>query len=339
MIKIVVDAMGGDNGPTPNVEGAVMACRKYPVEILLVGPKSVVERELLRFSEKDKARVSIVHASESIGMSESPSKAFRKKKDSSIHVGLNQVKTKKAEGFVSAGNTGAVMTASTLILGRAHDVERPGLAAVLPSKTNPYVILDLGSTVDCKPQHLVEFAIMGHYFAKLILKREEPKIGLLNIGEEKDKGNSLTLATYPLLEQLPLNFIGHIEAKEMTLGTTDVVVCDGFVGNNILKFGEGVSKLFSGFFKEEAKQSLLSKIALLLLRPAFKRFKKQYDYDEYGGGLLLGVNGISIVAHGSAGPVAIKNAIKVAYLSCQNRIAEKIADGIAEHKKRAPISI
>ncbi|RAP33682.1 phosphate acyltransferase PlsX, partial [Candidatus Marinamargulisbacteria bacterium SCGC AAA071-K20] len=259
MIKIALDAMGGDCGPKTNIAGAILATKAYPIEIILVGDKDLIDIELSKHSKSDISKLHLRHASEVIETAESPTKAFRKKKDSSIHVGLNLVKDKQADGFVSTGNTGAVLAASTFILGRSKDIERPGLAGIFPSKTKPFVILDLGSNVDCKPQHLVEFAIMGDFFAQFILERENPKIGLLSIGEEKDKGNALTQATFPLLESLPFNFIGNIEAKEITLGKVDVVVCDGFVGNNMLKFGEGISKLFSSFFKEEADRSLLSK--------------------------------------------------------------------------------
>lgn len=324
--------MGGDCGPKSNVDGAILATKECPIKVVLVGDEKRISEELSRYSPSETKNISIEHASEVIATAESPSKAFRQKKDSSIHVGLNLVKNKIANGFVSTGNTGAIMAASTFILGRSKHVDRPGLAAVFPSKKEPFVILDLGSNVDCKPNHLAEFAIMGHFFAKFILKRETPKISLLSIGEERDKGNQLTQATYPLLESLPFNFTGNIEAKEMTLGLTDVVVCDGFVGNSLLKFGEGISKLFTNFFKNEAKESLLSKFALCLLIPAFKRFKKKFDYDEYGGAHLLGVNGVSIIAHGSASPVAIKNAIKTAYLNVENKVTEKIANAISEYK-------
>jgi phosphate acyltransferase len=332
LINIALDAMGGDCGSKTNIAGAILAVKEYPIEVTLVGDSELIQKELSHYSKSESSKLHIQHASEVIEMAESPSKAFRTKKDSSIHVGLGLVRDNKADGFVSAGNTGAVLASSTFILGRSKDIERPGLAAVFPSKTKPFVILDLGSNVDCKPQQLVEFAIMGNFFAQVILERENPRIGLLSIGEEKDKGNALTQATYPLLEELPFNFIGNIEAKEMTLGRADVVVCDGFVGNNLLKFGEGISKLFSGFFKEEAKRSLLSKFALLLLKPAFKRFKKKFDYDEYGGAHLLGVKGVSIVAHGSANSIAIKNAIKTAYLNINSKLTEKIASAVSEQK-------
>ena len=321
--------MGGDHGPYINVRGAVLAVNKLPIHIILVGKKELIEKELAS-TNWPKDKISIIHASEVVTMSESPVKSFREKKDSSMQIGLKLVKENKAEAFVSAGNTGAILTTSLFILGRCPGVERPGLAATLPSKKHPFVMLDMGSCVDSKPSHLCQFAIMGHHFSSSVLGIKNPKVGLLNIGEEEDKGDMLTKATYPLLQKLPLNFIGNVEGREITLGKADVVVCDGFVGNNLLKFGEGISKLFTTFFKQESKTSWLSLLGLLLLKPAFKRFKKQFDYDEYGGAFILGVNGVSIVAHGSAKEKAIKNAIKQALIAIENKTVEKISRSISK---------
>ena len=329
MINICLDAMGGDFGIPVTIKGAISALNKLPIEITLVGDKESIEQELKNYPPTDK--IHIVHASEEILMTESPGKAFRKKKDSSIHVGLKLVKNNECQGFVSAGNTGAVLTASTLILGRLNHIERPVLAGVIPGKLKPFVLLDLGSNVDCKPQHLYQFSIMGSIFSKIMLNVSDPSIGLLNIGEEENKGNIVTTEAQPLLANGPINFYGNIEGKEMINGIVDVVVCDGFVGNNLIKFGEGISKIFTSFFKSEAKKSILALIGLLLLKPSFKRFKKKYDYDEHGGAHFLGINGVSIIAHGSARSKAISNAIRAAYTSISQNIPSKIEESLSEY--------
>lgn len=321
--------MGGDNAPEINIEGAMLAVEAYPIKVTLCGVETELKEALKAYPDSPHDKIDIHNATEVVGMAESPTMSFRKKKDSSIQVGLRLVKEGKADAFVSAGNTGAVMTTALFGLGRLDGVERPVLAAVFPSSKKHFVLMDVGSSVDCKPSHLVQFAIMGNLFSNAILGVETPRVGLYNIGEEPDKGNQLTQATYKLLKGSDMNFIGNVEGKDLTTGKADVVVCDGFVGNSLLKFGEGISKMFTKFFKEEAKTSLLSLIGLMFLKPAFKRFKKKYDYDTYGGAHLLGVNGICIVAHGSAGPVAIKNAIKTAFRGLESNMVSVIGDAIS----------
>ncbi len=328
MSKIVLDAMGGDYYPDVNINAAILAVKELDIDIILVGNEKILNEKINTIENFPSHKITIVHAEEVITMTDSPTKSFRKKKNSSVHIGLQLVSDKKADGFVSAGNTGAVLTASTFILGRIEGVERPVLSAVIPSEKKSFVMLDMGSNIDCKPIHLVQFAIMGSCFSKEILHTPTPRLGLLNIGEEKEKGNTLTQQTYELLSQTKLNFIGNVEGKDLTKGNCDVVVCDGFVGNNLLKFGEGISKLFRSFFKEEAKKSILSLIGLLFLKPAFKRFQKKFDYDAYGGAHFLGVNGISIIAHGSASEIAIKNAINVAHQAKQSNMVSKIHDSL-----------
>ncbi|MBH37548.1 phosphate--acyl-ACP acyltransferase [bacterium] len=329
-MTIALDAMGGDFFPNINIQGALLALKKFPIKIILIGNKPILEKEIKKTPHFPTHKIRIIHAEDIIEMTDSPTKAYRKKKNSSIHVGLQLVKEKKAQAFVSAGNTGAVLTASTFILGRIEGIERPSLLAVMPSEKKPFVMLDMGSNVDCKPQQLVQFAIMGECFSKEIMEIKNPTIGLLNIGEEKEKGNITTQQTHDLLKQININFIGNVEGKELTKGNIDVVICDGFVGNNMLKFGEGIVKMFKAFFSEEAKKSVLSLIALLLLKPTFKRFKKKFDYDEYGGAHFLGVNGISIIAHGSASDIAIHNAIKMAYQSIKINMVEKIKTALTK---------
>ena len=325
--------MGGDIGVKNNIHGAILALQEFPIKILLTGNKDLIQKELENYSDVDQSRLIIEHCEESISMEDSPTKAYRQKKNSSIHIGLKHVKENKAQAFVSAGNTGAILTASTMILGRSKGVDRPALTSAIPGDKGPFVLVDLGSNVDCKSSHLKQFAIMGHYFAKYILHIEKPKIGLLNIGEEKEKGNNLTLETYPLLKDLPYDFIGNIEANHILFNKADVVVCDGFVGNNILKFAESFSKLLSSFFRGASKNSFMAKIGLLFLNCELKKLKKKFSYDTYGGAQLLGINGVSIIAHGSAKGLAIKNAIRVAIESVESQMVEQIAKNIVKYHK------
>ena len=246
---IAIDAMGGDFGPKETIPGALLAIKDGIEAITLVGQKKEIQKELKKHQASDNPHISIVNATETVEMSESPTQSFKSKKDSSIRVGLELVKNKKADAFISCGNTGAVMFASIMTLGRMKGVERPAISGIIPTEKGPMVLLDLGSNVDCKPEHLFQFGIMGHYFAEHILHIKTPKIGLLNIGEEKDKGNNLTLNTYSKLEEADINFIGNIEGKELLSGKANVVVCDGFTGNTVLKFGEGIAKLFTNFFR------------------------------------------------------------------------------------------
>ncbi len=325
MIHISLDVMGGDHGPNEILQGAFLALKDYPIHLHLVGQRDVIEAELASFESWPYDQTTIQHAPDVVTMSESPALAYRKKKESSIQIGLNLVRDKVVGGFVSAGNTGAVMATSTLTLGRIPHVERPAIAVVLPSETGPFVILDMGSNMDSKSQHLSQFAIMGHFFAKFILHIDSPRVGLLNIGEEEDKGNMATLEAYQLIKQNPqLQFVGNIEGKDVLLGKADVVVCDGFVGNTLLKFGEGVTAIFVNFFKSEASQSWKSLLGLWLMKSSLKRFLNKFDYQEYGGAPLLGVNGVSIVAHGKSKRLAIKHAIRTCCHAIEGQMIQKI---------------
>lgn len=323
---IAVDAMGGDYAPKEIVKGACLAIEREDLHIILVGHQHAIQQELSHLFPKGHPRIKIHHASEVIEMGDSPVQAFRKKKDASISVGLRLVKEGVANAFVSAGNTGAVMTASTVILGKIQNVERPAIATVLPTEHGKVIALDMGSNVDCRASHLAQFAIMGANYSKLILGISDPKVGLLNIGEEPEKGNALTLETYQLLTKAPVHFIGNIESKYILSGKADVIVCDGFLGNSLLKFGEGAFALFINFLKKEFKTSLLSKIGLLFLMPALKRFKKRFDYEEIGGAPLLGVKGVSIISHGISNAITIKHAIDIAIQAVEKRIVEHIAE-------------
>ena len=328
MLKIALDAMGGDAAPKEILKGAFLAVEAFDIHIELVGPQEKLKRALKSFSKWPHERINIVHAPEVVTMCESPAVSFRKKKESSIQVGLRRLKKKEVNAFVSAGNTGAVMTASTLLLGRIKGIERPAIASRIPTPEGECVMLDMGSSVDCKPEHLAQFALMGHHFADEVMGIQNPKVGLLNIGEEEDKGNQQVQAAYDLIKELPVNFMGNVEGKDILKGKADVVVCDGFVGNNLLKFGEGVVGTFFRFFRDLTKKSWRTKLGMLLLKPELLAFKKRYDHESIGGAPLLGVDGVSVIAHGSSTGLAIKNAIAVAIRAVNNNIVENIAGDI-----------
>ncbi len=323
-MKIALDAMGGDSGPLVVVSGAKMACEEFPVELILVGDEAAIKGALAQCGGNHPS-LSIVHAKTQIEMGESPL-VVRQKKDASICVATELVKSKEAVAVISAGNTGASMAAAFFILGRLPGIDRPAIATPLPTLKGVSVLIDAGANVDCKPKHLVAFAMMGHIYAKDILGIAKPKVGLLNIGEEDSKGNELTKEAFLLLKEAPFNFIGNIEGKELYAGAADVIVCDGFVGNVALKVSEGLAEAIVQFLKREIMAYPLGKLGGLLLKPAFSRFKAKIDYDEYGGAPLLGINGISIISHGRSSPKAIKNAIRVAKESFEKGVNRHIQE-------------
>ena len=331
-MRIVVDAMGGDGAPAVEVEGAVEALRtaREDFQIRLVGDESRVRAEIERVGAGGESRLSIVHAPERIEMGEDPARQVRRKKGASIAVATRLLKSGEADGLVSAGNTGAVVASSLLTLGRIPGVRRPGIATFLPSPTGGAVLLDVGANSDCTPQHLVQFAVMGSIYAKKLLGRTDPKVGLLNIGEESSKGNRLVQTTYPLLQQSPVNFVGNVEGRDIFQGGVDVVVCDGFVGNVVLKFSESVIHLMKHLVKEEIGDGLRNKLGALLLRPVFKSLSQQLNYEEYGGAPLLGIDGVVIIAHGSSSPRAIASAVRVAVRFARERINDLIRDELQE---------
>lgn len=307
-MKIAVDAMGGDYAPAAIVEGAVWAARDMHIPVILVGDRARVESELTRH-RADGLPINVVHASEVVGMGESPAKAIRNKKDSSIRVCLNLVKGGEANAVVSAGNSGAAMAAAVFVLKRLKGVERPAISVCLPTVKSLTVLLDAGGNVDCKPSHLYQFAVMGDVYARDILKRSSPRIGLLSNGEEEGKGNELTRETNDLLKKSSLNYLGYVEGRDIYTGDVDVVVCDGFVGNVVLKTSEGVADAIVTMLKGEVRKSLSAKVGCLLARGVFKGVKRKIDYSEYGGAPLLGINGTCIISHGGSTAKAIRNAI------------------------------
>lgn len=328
--KIAIDAMGGDHAPHEIIAGSLHVALHNPdVHMVLVGQPDAIAPYLPVPLPNN---VSVVSASEVIEMSEAPVPAVRSKPNSSINVGLHLVKRKAADAFVSAGNTGAAMAAALFVLGRIEGVDRPAILGVMPARTGRVVILDLGANVDCKPRHLVQFAQMGSLFAKTILNIPKPRVSLLNIGEEPEKGNELTVETHGLLiKQGNVNFIGNIEGTTLYSGITDVVVCDGFNGNIVLKLSEGVVDTILGFIRQGVESSTLAKLGAVLLKPVFSQLKKKIDYDEFGGGLLLGVNGPVVISHGRATRKAITSAIELAVDMLKNKVVDRIRDEIKSH--------
>ncbi len=330
-MRIALDAMGGDYAPREIVKGAIEAVQKCDCEIVLVGDEEIIKQELQRAGASDEFPIFIKHAPDVVGMGEPPSMALRKKKQSSIWRAVEMVKRGKAHAVVSAGNTGAVMVSAKLQLRTLEGVSRPAIAVTLPSRKDPFLLLDAGANVDSKPENLLEFAIMGHLYAKHILGIERPRVGLLSIGEEDTKGDSLVKQTYPLLRQAPqLHFIGNVEGKEIYNNVADVVVCDGFAGNLALKISESAAGLLLHLLKEAfVNGGLRAKIGYWAMKPFLKEIKVRTDYKEYGGAPLLGVNGICIISHGSSDAKAITNAIRVAKELATNQLNRHIQNHLA----------
>src|SRR5271169_6310808 len=341
---IALDAMGSDRAPKPEIEGAILAARQYGVRVLLIGPETVVKAELDRHSAAARLPIEIVHASEHITM-EDKVEAIRAKRDSSMRVGLRLVREGQANGFVTAGNTGAAMATAKIVLGAVAGVDRPALAAVFPTAPgNPAMLLDVGANVDCTAQNLEQFAVMGDVYFRAMFGKGTgtagPRVGLLSIGEEESKGNDLTRESFQLLKQLSLNFVGNVEGRDLFNGKVDVIVADGFVGNVALKVSEGVAGLVRSALKESLKATITRQVGYLLSRSAFIDFKKRIDHTEYGGAPLLGVRGVCIIPHGSSNANAIKNAVRVAAEFSTRHINESIERGLAEiHSAPAEVEV
>ena len=334
-MKIVLDAMGGDNAPHVPVSGAVQAVRELGYNVVLVGQKALIEEELFRLSYSGE-KIEIVDAPDLVTMEDSPSDVVKKKKNSSIHVGMRLLKEGKGDAFVSAGNTGAVMAVSLFALGRIKGVDRPAITAILPNLKAQTFLLDVGANVDCKPSHLLQFAIMGEAYARYVLKEENPRVGLLSIGEEDTKGNELTKEAFGFLSaarEKGLNFIGNAEGRDVYTGDFDVIVCDGFVGNVCLKLSESIAKILAKILKEEIGKHFVSKLGAVTLIPAIKGFKKRIDYAEWGGAPLLGIKKPVIIAHGSSNVKAIKNAIRVGAEFAEANVVEHIEENIQKYGK------
>jgi glycerol-3-phosphate acyltransferase PlsX len=332
-MQIALDAMGGDLGPQELIKGALLALEQDDLRITLVGDDALLQK-LLQSSSASQTlldRLDIMHAQSVIDMNENPVDAIRKKKDSSIMVAFELVKSGQASAAVSAGNSGATLAAGVRKLGRLKNVARPGLASAFPTLKGPVMIMDIGANVECRPLHLYQFGVMASAFSKLY-NVTNPRVGLLTIGEESGKGNTLIKEAYNLLQRSSLNFIGNVEGRDVFQGDVDVVVCDGFVGNIVLKISEGLAEATIKMLREEILKSKLAKLGYLLARPAFDNFRKRVDYAEYGGALLLGIKGIGIVCHGKSSALAIKNAIigavEMERLKLNDDIARELAEGI-----------
>ena len=328
-IIIAVDVMGADHGAQTVVDGAVAALEDKDIsKIILVGRESEI-LQALEASKYDESRIEVVHAEEVIGMDEVPTTALKAKKDSSVVVGLNLVKSGRAAAFVSAGSTGAVLAGATLIVGRIKGILRPALGVLLPSTQGYTFLVDAGANVDAKPEYLLQFAQMGSIYMQAIMGVKSPKVGLINVGAEREKGNALTKEAYGLLEADDINFVGNTEGREIPLGAVDVAVCDAFVGNIILKYSEGFAKGMMSMIKEELMSGTMSKIGALMSKPAYGRLRKRFDYAEVGGAPFVGLNGLVVKAHGSSNAVAIKNAVKQCGKFIKADVVGKIKDKVS----------
>jgi len=331
---LAIDAMGGDFGPSVVVPGAVAAAHDLNARILLVGREDEIRAELAKL-DLDGTDIDVVHASEVAEMKEKPSEILRRKKDASIQVACRLVRDNHAHGVISAGHSGATVACGMFIMGRVHGVERPALASVLPTEKKPTILLDVGANVDCRPYHLFQFGLMGAAYARDLLNRETPRIGLLSIGEEEGKGNLQVKEAYELFKMVEeLNFVGNIEGRDLFTGDMDVAVCDGFMGNVALKLSEGLGTSLCRILKRELLNSgLMAKFGALLSRGAFRRFAKIVDYAEYGGALLLGLRGIAIVCHGASNQKAIHNAVKLASMFVEKKTNERLVETISANEE------
>ncbi len=326
MLKIAVDAMGGDYAPEVNILGALEAVSEQEIEVILVGNEEKI-KEALPEKRRLRGKISILHTDDQILMEESVSSAIRRK-NTSMRKAVELVRAGKAQAVLSAGNSGAMMVLSFLLIGKLPNVERPAIATVMPCLKGHFILLDAGANVDCKSEHLVQFAYMGEAYHKALFNSTSPRIALLSIGEEDTKGNEATKEAFKILQKSNLNFTGNIEGKDIFFGSADVVVCDGFVGNIVLKVGEGLAEALMKMLKREITELITGKLGYMMIKPAVKSFRKKIDYSEYGGALLLGINGTSIICHGRSSAKAIKNAIKVASEMAKKEIYKRISESL-----------
>jgi glycerol-3-phosphate acyltransferase PlsX len=330
MVTIAVDAMGGDHAPKPEVEGAIRVARSLGIQTILVGRDDAIRRELSQHDGWRSLPIRVQHASEVITMDDSAAKAMRSKRDSSVRVCSRLVRDGIAQGFVSAGNTGAVMATAKTVQGMVPGVDRPALATIFPTLTGrPAVMVDVGANVDCTPRMLAQFAVMGDIYSRLIFRIARPRVGLLSIGEEEHKGNDLTRSATPLLRALPIQFIGNVEGRDLYSGKADVVVCDGFIGNVALKVSEGLVEVIKHLLQESLRATITRQLGYVLSRSAFSDFKKRLDYSEYGGAPLLGIRGSVIICHGRSNSNAMRNAIRVAAEFAEARLNVRLEEELA----------
>jgi len=334
-LRIALDAMGGELGPEEMVAGAIQAVDESDLDIALIGDENILN-SLMQKLPLVSPRLQVIHASQSVSMDESPFEAIRKKKDSSIARAFEQVKNGKADAVVSAGNSGATMASAIRSLGRLENIARPGIASIFPTLKKPLVMMDVGANVDCRPQHLFQFGVMGAAFSDNLFQIKKPSIGLLSIGEEGGKGNVLVKSAHELFRKSSLNFVGNVEGRDIFQGDVDVIVCDGFVGNVCLKVSEGLAEAIISMLRTEISKTFMAKMGYLLAKKAFNNFGKRVDYAEYGGAPLLGVNGTGIVCHGRSNAKAIKNAIKVAAEMIRSKVNDHIVQLLLESRNDSP---
>jgi glycerol-3-phosphate acyltransferase PlsX len=332
-MKVVVDGMGGDQAPAVVVDGAVQAAQEWGIEIILVGQRGPIQAELEKHDTAG-LPLTLKHASEVIEMHEHPAAAVRAKKDNSMIVGMEMIKRREADAFFTAGNSGGALAAALFRLGRIRGVKRPALSTVFPSQTPQgfCFILDIGANTDCRPEYLLQFAMMGSVYAERVLGVPNPRVAIVSNGEEEGKGNQLVQGTVPLLKASPLNFVGNAEGKDIIRGLADVIVTDGFTGNVIIKLAEGVSRFLMDLLKENLTASSMSKVGAMLAKPAFDDVRSRLDYREYGGAPLLGIDGVVIVGHGRSDALAIRNAIRVAANTVENSVLDAIKQGLARYQ-------
>lgn len=328
-MKIAVDAMGGDFAPQNIVEGAFKAAKEHGVKVVLVGDEDQVSKELSKYPTS-KLPIYIHHTSHVVAMHDSPSTVLRRMKESSVKVAIDLEKEGQVNGVVSAGNSGAAMALAMFIFKKLEGVDRPAIATIHPAIKGSTVLVDSGGNVDCKPSHLVQFALMGDAYAKYILGEKDPRIGLLSNGEEEGKGNELTREVHEILSEMDINYIGYVEGRALNSGEVDVIVCDGFVGNVALKISEGLWETVHGILKWEAKDNFRAKVAYFFMRRAIRRLEKRFDYSEYGGAPLLGVNGNCVICHGASNAKAIMNAIVLAASLAKNKLNEHLIQELRE---------
>ena len=331
-MKIAIDAMGGDFAPRSIVEGAILAAREHGIPVVLVGEEKTIRQEAAMVPGSDSLPLTFVHASEAVGMDESPLTAIRKKKDSSIKVAFDLLKKGEVSAGVSAGNSGAVLAPAVFVVEKLTGVDRPAIGTIFPTLKGSTLLLDAGANVDCKPFHLVQFALMGDAYAKYILKKEKPIVGLLSNGEEESKGNELIRETNAILKRSSIGYVGPVEGKDIFNGRADVVICDGFVGNAALKICEGLAEAIGAMIRQELETSLRAKIGYFFARHAVNEIKKKLDYSEYGGAPLLGVNGVVIIGHGRSSAKAIKNAIRLAHEFAQIGLPTLLVRNLEENQ-------
>lgn len=331
-MRIALDGMGGDNAPAINVEGAVLAAREMDLELVLVGDEIAIRKELARHKIRG-LKISLKGASQVVGMDEPPIFAMRRKKDSSIVRAVELLREGKVEALVSAGNTGATVAAAKIYLDTIPGVDRSAIATLMPTSDGSSVLLDAGANVDSRPRNLCQFAVMGSIYAECVLGKAHPRVGLLSIGHEESKGNELTKKAHCLLKNSSLNFVGNVEGRDVFNGRVKVVVCDGFIGNVVLKTCEGVAETLKSSLRQELKRSLKAKLGTFLNRKAYKNFQKQGDYTERGGAPLLGIEGVCVISHGGSSPKAIKNALKIAAEFVEYKVNERISKALTRENK------